>query len=69
MNIDVCRACINEWAEKNNVPDWRWNHTVFDDSFWENGVIHCPVLNNCRPEAFSFGEGVPNVCNFKEKHA
>jgi len=62
MDVDVCRQCINEWAEKNSVPEWRWNHTVFDDSFLACKVIHCPVASDNRSKAFSFEKGIPEDC-------
>jgi hypothetical protein len=65
MKKEVCTRCINEWAAARNLPQWRWNHTVFDDSFWEDNIVLCPA-NDHRPNQHNFKEdGVPKDCTHR----
>lgn len=67
MKLGVCQKCIDAWAVKSNRQEWRWNHTVFDASFWEDKIVYCPFAGS-RSKPFRFKDGPPEHCEHKEEH-
>jgi hypothetical protein len=67
MKKNICRKCIDKWAEENNRPEWSWNHTVFDDSFWSDRKVNCP-FSGSRTTSFKFQHNPPEHCEYKEDH-